>query len=368
MINSQNIMLKINVIKNPNFVLSSAIILTVLIGIFDYFSGIYTSLILLYIVPIILISLYTDFGKKEVYTIVLIASTTWLFSNLDLLQHISLASFIWNIFVRFALFLIFGMINYRLKKNNIKLLSFNKELKHLNFELKNLNEEKNKFIGIAAHDLRNPIGAIYSFSDLILSNYAELNQKNIITYVGYIKNLSNNSLSLLKNLLDVSKIESGKIELNTDLHNYISFLKELIVFNNLIASKKFIIIKLETIEEELIFNFDKHYLSEVINNLLSNAIKFSFNSSEITIRVYFTKNNTVKTEVVDFGQGIASAEQNKLFKYFQKTSTQPTAGESGTGLGLAIAKQIVLSHGGTIGLTSELGSGSVFYFELPYLK
>ena len=106
-------------------------------------------------------------------------------------------------------------------------------------------------------------------------------------------------------------------------------------------------------------------MSEVINNLISNAIKFSIPKSEIVIKVSLTKNDKIKTEVIDKGEGIPKEEQYKLFKYFQKTSTKPTAGESSTGLGLAISKKIVIEHGGEIGVISEIDEGSNFYFELP---
>ena len=183
--------------------------------------------------------------------------------------------------------------------------------------------------------------------------------------LNHIKNLSNNSLLLLKNLLDVSKIESGTINLISTNNNYIEFITKHLYFNLLIARKKEISIKFETKEKELFFNYDEHYLSEVINNLLTNAIKFSNKKSEILIRVSKTSNNTIITEIIDQGQGIAIEEQNKLFNYFQKTSTLPTNGETSTGLGLAIAKKIILQHKGSISVISELNKGSNFYFELP---
>ena len=142
-------------------------------------------------------------------------------------------------------------------------------------------------------------------------------------------------------------------------------IKYFIYFNLLIAKKKNINIRLDTSEKEIFIPFDEHYLSEVINNLLTNAIKFSNPKSEIIIRVSKTKNNTVKTEVIDQGQGIPVSEQTKLFNYFQKTSVQPTNGESSTGLGLAIAKKIVNEHKGQIGVESKPTKGSNFHFELP---
>jgi catechol 2,3-dioxygenase-like lactoylglutathione lyase family enzyme len=180
----------------------------------------------------------------------------------------------------------------------------------------------------------------------------------------YIKDLSSSSLKLLEDLLDVSKIESGTIKLQLKKENYINFITKYMYFNLLISKKKDINIRLETNEKELFFQFDEHYLSEVINNLLTNAIKFSFPKSEILIKIS-TSNNFVKTEIIDQGQGIPVEEQTKLFNYFQKTSVQPTSGETSSGLGLAIAKKIIVEHKGTIGVISEINKGATFYFELP---
>ncbi|MFT7351415.1 MAG: signal transduction histidine kinase [Flavobacterium sp.] len=112
----------------------------------------------------------------------------------------------------------------------------------------------------------------------------------------------------------------------------------------------------------MIFAFDENHLSEVTNNLLTNAIKFSDRNSNIKVKI--VKNPaTVLTEIIDNGKGIAEVEQSKLFNYFQKTSTLPTDGESSSCLGLAISKKIITQHGSTIGVKSELGKGSTFFFE-----
>jgi signal transduction histidine kinase len=132
----------------------------------------------------------------------------------------------------------------------------------------------------------------------------------------------------------------------------------------LIAKNKNISIQLDSAEKQLFFNFDEHYLGEVINNLLTNSIKFSKHNSAITIKIT-KKKRFIKTEVIDEGQGIPLDEQTNLFHYFQKTSVQPTDGENSTGLGLAICKKIITEHKGTIGVLSEFGKGSNFYFELP---
>ncbi len=264
---------------------------------------------------------------------------------------------IWNALIVFAFLLIVGLLILFLKKKI-------KELNEINEELFKANEKKNNLLGIAAHDLRNPISIINSFSELILAQHSKDLDPHIWQIIGYIHEISNNTLILLKNLLDISVIESGKINIELKMQDYLEFLRKNIYLNQILAEKKEITIKLLTNEKDIKLKFDEHYLSEVINNLLSNAIKYSFSKNEILIQVTRTDKNSVLTEIIDKGKGIPKNEQNKLFNYFQKTSTQPTNGEKSTGLGLAIARKIIQEHHGQIGVKSNIGIGSNFYFEL----
>lgn len=254
-------------------------------------------------------------------------------------------------------FMLTGFLLYSIRKGRDRDVE-------MNVHLKMLNEEKNKFIGIAGHDLRNPVGSIHSFADILLEDYSEELRPESRTIVEYIRDLSNHTLVLLGNLLDISMIESGKINIVKKEGDYLAFLEKNVFLNQILASKKEINIVLETSERAIVFSFDEYHLSQVVNNLLTNAIKFTEGKSEIVVRVSLTRNKGVLTEVIDHGKGIAPEEQEKLFSYFHTTSTRPTLGEKSTGLGLAITKKIVNEHGGEIGLKSELGKGSNFYFEL----
>jgi signal transduction histidine kinase len=236
----------------------------------------------------------------------------------------------------------------------------------MNEYLRQLNEEKNKFIGIAAHDIRSPVSTIKAFSDLLLSEHANHISPETKRIINYIKDLSENSLVLLGNLLNISVIESGKINLNKTNQDYLIFVKQNIYLNQILADKKGITINLECSDKFVILEFDEHYMQEVLNNLLSNAIKFSFPNNKILVRISRTDNNMVKTEIIDNGIGIPDSEQSNLFKYFQTASSRPTSGEKSTGLGLAIIKKIIDEHQGTVNLKSS-ASGSNFYFILPGL-
>jgi signal transduction histidine kinase len=286
------------------------------------------------------------------------ASILWFLADYYTREYSNFFFPIWNAFVRLIMYSAIGLLLLYLKEKD-------KTLNLVNRNLKALNEEKNKFIGIAAHDLRSPVSGIYSLSDLLIDEYKNNVHPKVLELLNLIRTMSNNTLVVLKNLLDVSKIESGKVELKLKTQDYISFIKKQIFLNQILARHKNITISLQSRTDSIITDFDNHYLSEVIDNLLSNAIKYSYNNSEIIVKISFPENKQILTEVIDKGQGIPEAEQQRLFNYFQKTSTRPTGGETSTGLGLAIAKQIITLHDGEIGVKSVLDQGSNFFFTLP---
>lgn len=344
-------------IENNYTVTILSFFLIVLIGLMDYTTGVEISFSVFYLTPILWHAMHKGTTMASIILNNLFASIVWFLVAANPVDYSHAFIPYWNAFVRFGIFLIVGLLTQNLKEKQQQLIQLNKELQ-------NLNTEKDKFIGIAAHDLRNPISTIFSFAELFQSDYSHKMDAQANKIIQYIQELSQNSIQLLAQLLDISKIESGVLVISPKMQDYIEFVKKHQTFNQILADKKEIKITFESTHKELIFPFDEHYLSEVINNLLTNAIKFSWQKSEITIKVFATSNNSIRTEITDSGKGIALDEQAKLFKYFHKTSTKPTGGEPSTGLGLAIAKKIITEHKGQIGVTSELNKGSTFYFEL----
>ncbi len=349
-------MIAIGKLENRFIVLFISILFISIIGIFDYLTPGFP-LSIFYLIPVSLHALYRKTTKTAIVINSLFAAMIWILVILNEKEYKNIYITIWNAAIVLTLFLITGLLLFYLKEKI-------KETQELNKNLIQLNEEKNKFIGIAAHDLRSPIGTINSFSDLLLTKYSNKLDPDLSRIIGFIRDISNKSLVMLKNLLNVSVIESGNIKLNLKMQDYLEFVKQSLYLNQIIAAQKEILIKLETDKIEINLNFDEHYLSEAINNLLSNAIKFSNKKSEIMVRITQTEKNSVLTEIIDKGKGIPQEEQNKLFHYFQKTSTLPTDGEKSTGLGLAIARKIILEHRGQIGVKSDIGIGSNFYYEL----
>ena len=350
-------MLRIKAAYN-NYILFFISMLSILvIGYIDYKTNPEISFSIFYLIPISLTSLYSK-SKSFVLLTILSASIVWLYADVKTNEYSNSYIPFWNAFVRFSIFTLVGLLLFNLKEKYNKLII-------LNNELENINKEKNRLIGITGHDLRNPLGVIFSYSEMLISDYSTRLGPEAFEIINQIKELSKSTLDFLKKILDLSKIEAGIVETHPVPHDYIKFINTYIHFNQILANAKEIKIVLETKEKEIILNFDEQYLGEVINNLISNAIKFSHSHSEIIIRISIQEKDKVKTEVIDNGMGIPKEEQYMLFKYFQKTSTKPTGGESSTGLGLAIAKKIIDEHKGTIGVISEYEKGSNFYFELP---
>lgn len=328
-----------------------------LVGIVDYYTGSEISFLLFYLIPVFFLSLHRNSNKRLIIINSIIGGVIWFLSEYYSRNYTNDLIPIWNALVRLFVFLLFGMLLRLLNERFLKLEVVNKQLQLLNIE-------KNKFIGIAAHDIKNPIGTISSFSDLLISDFSDKMDDEAVEMIGYIKELSSNSLHILKNVLDISKIESGIIEIKTNKQDYIQFIKKQIFYYQILAKKKDIKLIFESELEKFIFEFDENYLGEVISNLLTNAIKFSNKNAEIIIKVSSNRDKKLKTEIIDFGKGIPESEHYKLFNYFQKTTTQPTDGEQSTGLGLAISKKIITEHKGIIDFTSEVNKGSNFYYEL----
>lgn len=237
------------------------------------------------------------------------------------------------------------------------------EIRKKNTQLAELNETKNKFLGIASHDLRNPLYTIRSFSQIIQDGMVgEVNpeQKEML---GKIYHASTFMKALLENLLDISKIESGKIELKKQTLDLNLTVRQQVELNQLLAKKKNITLHVSLSDLPLL-SFDEGAIIQVIGNFIGNAIKFSPPNTAIFIATETTE-NSIRFSVRDEGPGLSEDDQALLFKEFQTLSAKPTGGEKSTGLGLAIVKKLINLHKGEVGVETKLGRGSTFFFSLP---
>jgi len=258
-------------------------------------------------------------------------------------------------------------INFRLfdelSRLNNELVDMQRELTKKNIELAELNKLKNQFIGMAAHDLRNPLGNIINFAEFLREEDDTFNDEQK-EFLENIKSQSSFMLRLVNELLDISVIESGNVNLNFSETDIVLLVQQVVHLDKALAEKKDMKIELHTEPVGFSISIDEQKIRQVITNLLTNAIKFSHPGSLISIDLKINEGQII-VSVKDEGQGIHPEEMEKLFKPFHKTNTKSTGGEKSTGLGLFISKQIVNAHGGKIWAESKLEEGSAFYFSLP---
>ena len=185
-------------------------------------------------------------------------------------------------------------------------------------------------------------------------------------FLKIIHTTSNEMLTLLNELLDISVIESGKLDLQRSMGSLNKLIADRIRINEVIAEKKNMTIQAD-LEQTTEILFDPNRIAQVFDNLVSNAIKFSPSGTTIYVTLK-TSGDTIKVSVRDEGPGLSDDDRSKLFGEFQRLSAQPTDGEKSTGLGLSIVKKMVEAHNGTLSVESVLGSGATFIFELPLEK
>jgi signal transduction histidine kinase len=247
---------------------------------------------------------------------------------------------------------------------NTKLNNLTRELHKKNAQLKQLNDEKNKFLGMAAHDLRKPIGLVLTYSEFLLEEAgSDLNSEQI----GFFNTIKTSCVfmkRLVDDFLDVSAIEAGKFELDLQPASIYEVLEQTLNLNKHQAKKKGIELQVEQDENIPRVTIDAPKIEQAMANLVSNAIEHTPADSNVVIRIRRNE-GTVTFSVQDSGPGIPTEEKEKLFKPFEKTRAKKTAGEKSTGLGLVITRKIIEAHAGKIWFESELNKGATIFFQLP---
>jgi PAS domain S-box-containing protein len=239
------------------------------------------------------------------------------------------------------------------------------EIAQKNAKLAELNEFKNQLLGMAAHDLRNPLSVIYAASSFLADPGAQsLPAEKRQDFLFRIKNNSEFMAQLIEDLLDFAAIESGKVSLSQKTTDLAEFVRRNVEQNRMLAERKGITVSYETGETLPPVAVDRFRIDRVLNNLIGNAVKFSATGSPVTVATR-RNNGSIVVSVRDLGPGIPAEELDRLFKPFSRTSVKSTGGERGTGLGLAISKETVEAHGGRVWVESVVGRGSTFSFSLP---
>jgi signal transduction histidine kinase len=231
-------------------------------------------------------------------------------------------------------------------------------------QLIELNELKNRFLGMAAHDLRNPLSTIKGYIELFLTDVLGELSSDQREVLNDMNQASDTMLGLINDLLDVTAIETGNLQLNRQPVKIDELFQNVQSSLRILANAKSIEVKLNLPISIPIIYIDQSRMKQVLTNLITNAIKYSFSHTVIllSVRVF---DKEIWISVKDQGQGIPVNEMNRLFKDFSRTSVKPTAGEKSIGLGLAITRRIIEAHGGIIWVDSEIGKGSTFTFSIP---
>lgn len=239
-------------------------------------------------------------------------------------------------------------------------------------QLKEVNLTKDKFFSIISHDLKSPFGAMKGLVELLQAGYDEMSDMEKKELIGEINKATNNTFSLLSNLLAWSQSQRDTIEFHPVAINVSEICSGTIDFLLPAARKKNIGIE-SNIAEDLHVVADRNMLTTIIRNLLSNAVKFTSDGGTVNIKSKMLAtqhgnngyNKFVEISVSDTGVGISGENLDKIFRIEEKFKTPGTNDESGTGLGLMICKEFVEKHHGTIRVDSEEGVGSTFAFTLP---
>ncbi len=262
--------------------------------------------------------------------------------------------FVSNLYYNKYLFKLF-VSNYELKEKSLIIARQNEELKAIN-------DQKNKLFSIIAHDLKNPFNVILGFSELLDERYNDLSDEKRIQIIKEVRKASDSLYKMLDSLLKWARVQVKGVKLNKTSVNIKSLIEDIVELYKLMAEQKSIKFKI-IVDESIDAKLDKSTFKIILNNLINNAVKFSFEQTEIEIKVVTTLDK-IKVSVTNFGKTINKEDIPKLFDIDENILTKGTKGEKGTGLGLPLCKDLVKLNGGEIYAESKENK-TIFYFTLP---
>ena len=246
----------------------------------------------------------------------------------------------------------------------VNLNRMNDELQRLYGELETVSRHKSEFLANMSHELRTPLNAIIGFSELLQQQLVgDLNEQQL-GYVDDVLDAGRHLLSLINDILDLSKVEAGRMELDVEEVSLRSTLESGVTMHAERASRAGIALELSLDTEEITIQGDERKLRQVVFNLLSNAVKFTPPDGRIDVSARMT-NGVVEVAVADTGPGIAPEDQELIFEEFGQAQTSSAARHEGTGLGLPLSRKFIELHGGRLWVESVPGAGSTFRFTLP---
>jgi signal transduction histidine kinase len=236
------------------------------------------------------------------------------------------------------------------------------ELQRVYRELELASEHKSQFLANMSHELRTPLNAIIGFSEVLHEQmFGDLNERQL-AYVEDVLAAGKHLLALINDVLDLAKIEAGRMELELSEVVLPDVLRSAVSLQSERASREGIELSLATEPEEFTITADERRLRQIVLNLVSNAVKFTPADGRVAVSAHL-EDGHAEIGVSDTGPGIAPAEQEAIFEEFEQTSAGRQA--EGTGLGLPLSRKLVELHGGSLWVESEVGDGSTFRFTIP---
>lgn len=245
-----------------------------------------------------------------------------------------------------------------------KIIDLSFKLKSKTNNLKLAEETTAKILGKLTHNLKNPIGVIFSFSEMMLEDLEYYSKEKLEKHLQIIKNSASFSLALLDTISKYSRIQSSNFTLKTQRLNYTELVSDILTEFKLKASEKNIETATKLPEKDLFLMLNKDEISQALNAVLNNALRYSNENSTVTVTVSEQKNG-IETTITDQGIGIAETDLPNIFDEFYVVNTYSEDKQKCVGLGLAIAKKIAELHKGEISAKSTLEKGSSFSIILP---
>jgi len=258
---------------------------------------------------------------------------------------------------------VFGALSYKHKQADKRQQQFAEQLERTNIKLQEAERLKSIFLSTMSHELRTPLNSMIGFTSILLQGMAgEINdeQRKQLTIV---KNNAYHLLSLINDLLDISKIEAGKVELTLSEFKLDDIVREVTDAFTHEMSKKNLKLVMEVPEEITLFSSKRHF-KQILMNLLNNAVKFTQQGS-IKVSARVLNDKILEMKISDTGIGMKEEHMNKLFMPFQQINESIKKSYEGTGLGLYLTKKLLAMLGGDITVKSKYGRGSEFTFTLP---
>jgi signal transduction histidine kinase len=238
------------------------------------------------------------------------------------------------------------------------------EIQEKTRELEAANRHKDEFLASMSHELRTPLNAVIGFSEVLLERmFGELNDKQE-EYLGDILASGRHLLSLINDILDLAKIEAGRMELDLEDFDLAQAIDNAVVLVRERATRKGLVLETALAPALGEVRADQRKIKQVLLNLLSNAVKFTPEGGRVEVRAARADDH-VEVSVSDTGIGIAVEDQETVFEEFRQVGTDYAKKHEGTGLGLTLSRKFVELHGGRIAVKSRLGEGSTFTFTLP---